>query len=333
MARPHQNMTRRYADDLRLFRTRREGRGSSCWSPLWLLRPFLVDDFWLAVLIYAGIAAIGAIGLNLLTGYTGQVSLGHAFFLGCRRVRGRRGRRRARPAAVALAARGRRCSARAVGALVGPFALRLRGNYLAIVTLGLVFLGEHIFRNSSRLTGGNSGTSVTRSGHARADRLQRPRRSSATSTSATRACSGWSGGSSRCARCWPRTSCAPARAGRCRRSATATSPPRSSASSSAATRSPRSRSRAPSRRLAGALYGAYQQFVSPDEWSLFLSIQFIAIIIVGGVGTVFGPSSARSSSAACRPSSTTTPTRSPAWARRTTGFISASPSTRRSSGC
>ena len=41
--------------------------------------------------------------------------------------------------------------------------------------------------------------------------------------------------------------------------------------------------------LAGALLGGYQQFVSPDEFSLFLSIQYIAIIIVGGVGTVFGP--------------------------------------------
>ena len=40
--------------------------------------------------------------------------------------------------------------------------------------------------------------------------------------------------------------------------------------------------------MGGALYGAYQQYVSPDEWSLFLSIQYIAIIIVGGVGTVFG---------------------------------------------
>ena len=40
--------------------------------------------------------------------------------------------------------------------------------------------------------------------------------------------------------------------------------------------------------VAGALYGAYQQYVSPEEWTLFLSIQYIAIIIVGGVGTIFG---------------------------------------------
>ena len=47
-----------------------------------------------------------------------------------------------------------------VGAAVGPFALRLRGNYLVIVTLGLVFIGEHIFRNWKSVTGGNTGTSA-----------------------------------------------------------------------------------------------------------------------------------------------------------------------------
>ena len=44
--------------------------------------PFALEDFWLSVLTFTAIAAIGAIGLNLLTGFTGQVSLGHAFFLG-----------------------------------------------------------------------------------------------------------------------------------------------------------------------------------------------------------------------------------------------------------
>jgi branched-chain amino acid transport system permease protein len=40
--------------------------------------------------------------------------------------------------------------------------------------------------------------------------------------------------------------------------------------------------------MAGALFGAYQQFVQPDAFDLFLSIQYIAIVIVGGVGTIFG---------------------------------------------
>ena len=121
---------------------------------------FLADDFWLSVLNYAGIAAIGAIGLNLLTGYTGQVSLGHAFFIGAGRVRGRAVGGDARAAAACCGCRRPRSLGALLGALIGPFALRLRGNYLAIVTLGLVFLGEHLFRNLDRVTGGNSGTSV-----------------------------------------------------------------------------------------------------------------------------------------------------------------------------
>jgi branched-chain amino acid transport system permease protein len=40
------------------------------------------------------------------------------------------------------------------GFLVGPVATRLRGLYLAIVTLGLVFLGEHVFKEARSLTGG-----------------------------------------------------------------------------------------------------------------------------------------------------------------------------------
>src|SRR5204863_6052755 len=47
-----------------------------------------------------------------------------------------------------------------IGALIGPFALRLRGNYLAIVSLALVFIGQHVFRNWDYLTGGNSGRSI-----------------------------------------------------------------------------------------------------------------------------------------------------------------------------
>ena len=40
--------------------------------------------------------------------------------------------------------------------------------------------------------------------------------------------------------------------------------------------------------MAGALFGAYQQFVEPNGFDLSISIQYIAIIIVGGVGTIFG---------------------------------------------
>jgi branched-chain amino acid transport system permease protein len=41
--------------------------------------------------------------------------------------------------------------------------------------------------------------------------------------------------------------------------------------------------------MAGALFGSYQQYVSPADFGLFVSLQYIAMIVVGGVGTTFGP--------------------------------------------
>ena len=287
MPQPHPNLTRRYADELKLFRT----RGAKAWLAaliaLWAFVPMVVQDpFWLSVLNYAGIAAIGAIGLNLLTGYTGQVSLGHAFFIGAgayaaAAIGGDLGLPLVLwlPAAAIVGA--------AAGALIGPFALRLRGNYLAIVTLGLVFLGEHLFRNLDSVTGGNSGTSVT------AEAKLGPIDFSAVTILGDEYIrnQGWFW------LIWGLVALAalftknivrtrPGRAiqairdrdvaaeivgvdlGRYKVAAFA-------ASSALAA-------------VAGALYGAYQQYVSPEEWTLFLSIQYIAIIIVGGVGTVFG---------------------------------------------
>ncbi|MFE6131623.1 branched-chain amino acid ABC transporter permease, partial [Streptomyces sp. NPDC056437] len=46
-----------------------------------LALPFYVTSFWLQMGLFAMAAVIGAIGLNLLSGTTGQLSLGHAFFL------------------------------------------------------------------------------------------------------------------------------------------------------------------------------------------------------------------------------------------------------------
>jgi branched-chain amino acid transport system permease protein len=41
--------------------------------------------------------------------------------------------------------------------------------------------------------------------------------------------------------------------------------------------------------VCGALYASYLSFAQPGEWSLLLSIQFVAAVIVGGMGTVAGP--------------------------------------------
>jgi branched-chain amino acid transport system permease protein len=121
--------------------------------------PFQLADDWLQVLSVCGCFAIAAIGLNLLSGYTGQVSLGHAFFLAVGGyVAANIGDKAGLPfivwilAAAAIGA--------AIGALIGPFALRLQGNYLAIVTIALLFLSEYLFNKWTNITGGGGNLSV-----------------------------------------------------------------------------------------------------------------------------------------------------------------------------
>jgi branched-chain amino acid transport system permease protein len=122
--------------------------------------PFLLSRDITGLLATAFVYAIGAIGLNLVTGYAGQVSLGHAFFVGLGAytaafvgspaggsLRGLDLEMWAwLPAAGLVAA--------VVGFLVAPLAARVRGLYLAILTLGLVFIGEHLFKELRSFTGG-----------------------------------------------------------------------------------------------------------------------------------------------------------------------------------
>lgn len=149
-----------YAAEMALLNTPAKRWGMAGLGLLALLGPLLLADSWLQLFALAFAAAVGAIGLNLVTGYAGQVSLGHAFFIGvgaytAAALTGDLDGRQiglglqwvvAVPAAGLVAA--------IAGFAVAPLASRLRGLYLAIVTLGLVFLGDHVFREWRSLTGG-----------------------------------------------------------------------------------------------------------------------------------------------------------------------------------
>jgi branched-chain amino acid transport system permease protein len=125
-----------------------------------VLVPFQLTTELNALMATAFLSAIGAVGLNVVTGFAGQVSLGHAFFLGLGAytaavLSGDTDGRTVGfgldmaiwlPASGALPA--------VVGLLVAPVATRLKGLYLAIVTLGLVFIGLHLFRELRFITGG-----------------------------------------------------------------------------------------------------------------------------------------------------------------------------------
>ena len=122
---------------------------------------FLGDSDWMRILSEVLIFAVGALGLHILSGLTGQVSLGHAFFMGVGAytaavLGGEVGKATwglGLPMWIWLPAAG--IVAAAVGALVAPTAVRVRGIYLAIVTVGLVFIGEWLWRSYPEITGGS----------------------------------------------------------------------------------------------------------------------------------------------------------------------------------
>ena len=124
-----------------------------------LLATGLLSDYYFATIVTIGINVILAVSLNLITGFTGQFSLGHAGFMSigayfCAfitlRVEGIPG------FLLGILVGG--CAAALVGVLVGLPTLRLRGDYLAIATLGMAEIIRIIFQNI-KITNGAAGLS------------------------------------------------------------------------------------------------------------------------------------------------------------------------------
>jgi branched-chain amino acid transport system permease protein len=132
---------------------------------LWL--PLYIEAFWLQTGLFAMSAAIGAIGLQLLVGVTGQLSLAHAFYLAvgaygyCFLAGSDQPGIASAPSGLGLptflAMIGAVLFAGLLGALFSPIAGRLRGIYLGLASIGLVFIGQHVLFNAKGVTGGFNG--------------------------------------------------------------------------------------------------------------------------------------------------------------------------------
>lgn len=134
-----------YAQDLHLFPDRWQQIGLAVTLIGALCFPLLASEYWIGVSLDAMIAIVGAVAMMILTGFAGQVSLGHAAFLGVGAYTAAiLGHLYGVPFWLVLPAAG--VSATLVGLTVGPFALRLEGLYLAIVTVGLLFLVQHTIK-------------------------------------------------------------------------------------------------------------------------------------------------------------------------------------------
>ena len=116
--------------------------------------PYRVSQFTL-VLIYA----IAVLGLNLLVGYSGQISLGHGAFFCLGAYTGAiLLDRTSIPHLLTIPAAALVCFA--AGLALGLPALRLRGLYLALVTLAIAIATPVLIRRFDSLTGGSQGISV-----------------------------------------------------------------------------------------------------------------------------------------------------------------------------
>jgi branched-chain amino acid transport system permease protein len=125
-----------------------------------------INSYWLFISYDVGINIILAVSLNLINGYTGQFSLGHAGFMAvgaytAAMITNQFGELNAFASGAifltALLAGG--LTAAVAGLLVGIPTLRLRGDYLAIVTLGFGEIIRVIFQNMQSV-GGARGLSV-----------------------------------------------------------------------------------------------------------------------------------------------------------------------------
>ena len=131
-------------------------------ATLVLLLPLVLPSaFYLRIAALVFINALAVIGLNLLMGFAGQVSLGHAGFFGIGAYAVTLG-----PAYLGLPVWASLIGGAVFSALlafiVGQPILKLRGYYLAVATLGLGLLISMVFTNEADITGGPNGMEVPR---------------------------------------------------------------------------------------------------------------------------------------------------------------------------
>ncbi|KAA3628932.1 MAG: branched-chain amino acid ABC transporter permease [Proteobacteria bacterium] len=151
------DMKRSYYEDLRLFDTLPKGLWIGTVALALVIAPFFLDNYQLYVMGYVAINVIVALGLNVLVGYTGQISLGHAGFFAIGAYATVLLTNAGLPILVAIPCAG--LIGAAFGFLLGLPALRLEGPYLAVVTLGFGLTVETVFAKAS-VFGGATGPAV-----------------------------------------------------------------------------------------------------------------------------------------------------------------------------
>src|SRR5207248_10043184 len=147
-----------YAADMAIFETRRARQVLWVFLAALFTVPFWATSYWPDVFNRAGIAVIAAMGLNILTGFTGQISLGNAAFLAVGAYSTAFLSSHGMPFLVACPASG--IATALAGMVFGIPSLRLKGLYLAMATLAAHFIVEFTASHWEAVTGGVAGIST-----------------------------------------------------------------------------------------------------------------------------------------------------------------------------
>jgi branched-chain amino acid transport system permease protein len=147
-----------YEQDIRIVKHGGQAFWYSLLGVFLLLSPWLLPEYLLAQLIFVLIYSVIGLGLMLLSGFTGQFSIGHAAFMGVGAYTQAVLTNVGWPFPLAFACAGGLSAI--VGIVIGVPALRVKGIYLGIATLAFGFIVEEGMARWESVTGGNAGMHV-----------------------------------------------------------------------------------------------------------------------------------------------------------------------------
>jgi branched-chain amino acid transport system permease protein len=143
-----------YAADTTIFPTITSRNFAIAGIALACLAPYVFSNYWLSISIQIGIFAIAALGLNVLVGFTGQISIGHAaFFLLGAFTSAYISNNAPIPVFFAIPLAG--VVTALIGLIFGLPAARLKGLYLAIATLAAQYILLDFFSRAEWFSGGS----------------------------------------------------------------------------------------------------------------------------------------------------------------------------------
>jgi len=148
-----------YSSDEAIFHTKFVKSWVILFLVFLIVLPLIANDYILYVSNLIGISIIGAIGMNILTGFTGLISLGHAAFIGIGAYTSAiLSTKLGVPFFIALPAAG--LISAISGMIIGIPSLRVKGLYLLIATLAFQIIFEYFLFHSTPLTGGPQGIGI-----------------------------------------------------------------------------------------------------------------------------------------------------------------------------